>query len=59
MFLVFNKQKICTYLITIMTVILLFFIAQGTIIPQDSIDTSSNNTFNSSGSTTFSKVPSS
>lgn len=44
MFLVFNKQKICTYLITIMTVILLFFIAQGTIIPQDSIDTSSNNT---------------
>lgn len=44
MFLVFNKQKICTYLITIMIVILLFFIAQGTIIPQDSIDTSSNNT---------------
>ena len=42
MFLVFNKQKIYTYLVSVITVILLFCIANTIFIKNDSIETSAN-----------------
>ena len=42
MFFVFNKQKIYTYVISVVTVIILFFIAGG-LEKQDTVETSSNN----------------
>lgn len=42
MFLVFNKQKIYTYLVSVITVILLFCIANTIFINKDSTETSAN-----------------
>lgn len=42
MFFVFNKQKIYTYLLSVLTVIVLLFIGSTTINDEESIETSSS-----------------
>ncbi len=42
MFFVFNKQKIYTYLLSVLTVIVLLFIGSSTIKDEESIETSSS-----------------
>lgn len=43
MFLVFRKDKICAYLVSILTVVLLFYVASNiNFMPGDTIETSSN-----------------
>ena len=43
MFLVFNKQKICTYLVSVITIVFLLFIASNiTTNQEDTIQTSSS-----------------
>ncbi len=41
MFVVFNKQKICTYLVSIVTVVLLFCVANSLNTSENTISTSS------------------
>ena len=42
MFFVLNKQKIYTYLLSVLTVIILLFIGSSTITNEESIETSAN-----------------
>lgn len=44
MFLVFNKEKVCAYIVSVVTVCFLFFLASGT--TKDAIETSTNTIYN-------------